>query len=405
MAERTWEIAYGAGWDPEIQILVGPLPEAEARRRDAAGEQYSLVAYADERPARVVDIDWSHDYCAVWRLDTERRRHRRLSYRRLDRDWLTLVGIDWWRFRPGQVEGDAEVPHEHETLDTRQGVVWIRYSNGSSGSSGTRGRHLEPGESWSRPVPAFGDWASVLDSEEALAAGSFTVREPDPRGVVPGFPPPWRAPGPMPPTRLDSILTPGLRYHLEDDYGDGIDLVTHVEDGPLLRMPTGRLVAADPGVGVRTPYTIAVDPGDYRIFFLIARSDAGDDSIAAVRLEIRDEPVVAWEMAVRAGQDARCLDEDEFYGFSVDGGLGAFYDEAAADLADYDRDRGDVFFEALNRTWVDYTEPGVPGNVVAFRCPIGDGAYPVWIGRTELGTVACFVAELELLRDAVIESD
>ena len=37
-------------------------------------------------------------------------------------------------------------------------------------------------------------------------------------------------------------------------------------------------------------------------------------------------------------------------------------------------------------------------------CPIGDRAYPVWIGWTAAGGVACVVAELELLRDAPVVS-
>ena len=39
-------------------------------------------------------------------------------------------------------------------------------------------------------------------------------------------------------------------------------------------------------------------------------------------------------------------------------------------------------------------------NVLFFDCGMGDGAYPTCIGRTVLGDVACFVADLELLDHA-----
>jgi len=41
-------------------------PSTPGRRQSPAiGEQYSEVGYVDGRPARVVDIDWSHAHCAV----------------------------------------------------------------------------------------------------------------------------------------------------------------------------------------------------------------------------------------------------------------------------------------------------------------------------------------------------
>ncbi|MEU8797363.1 DUF4241 domain-containing protein [Spirillospora sp. NPDC048819] len=40
-------------------------------------------------------------------------------------------------------------------------------------------------------------------------------------------------------------------------------------------------------------------------------------------------------------------------------------------------------------------------NVIVFRCGMGDGTYPIWIGRARNGEVVCFVADLELLQHSL----
>jgi hypothetical protein len=387
MSGRIWEIGYGDGWDPARRCLVGMVPEDAARERDRDGTPYTVVAWVDGTPARIVDVDHTHGYCAVWRLGSDGRRHRRMEYRRLTPDEYTLVGIDHWRYRPNQADPSPDAWHQREQFDTELSAVWIHEP------SGVRGRPLEPGEAWTRPVPEFGDWASLLDSTEALAATGFDPRDPGPDPAPAPDVPLWRAPRPLQPDGLDTILTPGLTYRLDDGLGGEYEVRTRIVDGPSLPLPSGHLVGADPLVERPGPYTVTLPPGTYRTSAVVAVG-ADTEEIAAIRVHVRDEPVARWQMAVRADQDVRLLGDGEYLGIGVDGGIAALMD-ASADAVPEDADEPPL---GVPVAWVD-------GTVVAFRCPIGDGLYPVWIGWTGDGAVACVVAELELLRGVPAVAD
>jgi hypothetical protein len=47
------------------------------------------------------------------------------------------------------------------------------------------------------------------------------------------------------------------------------------------------------------------------------------------------------------------------------------------------------------------TDPESGANLIASHSGWGDGSYPVWIGRSADGEVACFVADMLLLSDGV----
>ncbi len=132
----------------------------------------------------------------------------------------------------------------------------------------------------------------------------------------------------------------------------------------------------------------------------------GDDPehrrVAAARLAVRDLPVESWEMALTTGQDPRALPDTGFYGFNGDAGMGCFYDTSAAD-----------FFAHQPRGWLGQSDlprlaftapasdPGSSANLIAYHSGRGDGSYPVWIGRSADGEVACFVADMQLMPDDV----
>jgi hypothetical protein len=113
-------------------------------------------------------------------------------------------------------------------------------------------------------------------------------------------------------------------------------------------------------------------------------------TVAAVKVWVGDGPVDSWEMALRAGQDPRTLPDGGFFGFGVDAGAGCFFDAAAASALA----RQTTEFVLGYQESRELTDDASGANLIAFSSGWGDGSYPVWIGRTSAGAIACFVADL-----------
>jgi len=218
----------------------------------------------------------------------------------------------------------------------------------------------------------------------------------------------------MPMTARDYtwLFTPGSTF----TYESGDTGVIHIADGGELWLPTGRVVACDPfvylGQGDNEPFTVAVEPGRYRVEAAVATltrpgaTPSGDPHrrVAAARLVVRDAPTATWELAVRSGQDLAELGDVELYGYGVDAGTGAFYDAAAdASFPECEGDEGPLWDAFENSTWGPgphlVTAPDTGHNLVAFSSGWGDGVYPTWIGRTATGEVTCFVTDFFVAPD------
>jgi hypothetical protein len=215
------------------------------------------------------------------------------------------------------------------------------------------------------------------------------------------------------------MFQPGVRYEL--DGNNRSELVVEVDEAGVVYLATGRLVGCDPfwafpGDDANAPYTVTVPPGRYPVDVSFARqtrpdprSTLGTRLGAAARLRILDEPAETWEMAVRPDEDPADLPPGAFYGIPVDTGTAAFVDATAlAPLRQY-LDRLDqqemeviesdpISLASLNGEAHNIVLDDATGlNVVVFGCGMGDGNYPVWVGRNRSGDPTCFIADLEIL--------
>jgi hypothetical protein len=204
--------------------------------------------------------------------------------------------------------------------------------------------------------------------------------------------------------------------------GDG-DHFTVELDAHSLELPSGRVVASEPGPPAAESFAQTVAPGRYPVVLLVVQyrssdepdADIVDERVGAVRLVIRDEPVVAWDPAILAGQSADDLADGEYFGYPVDGGTGCFADEenlerlyedteAVLDLSRDVADRPTSPTVLTASELADFDDEGEEDEdsplLVAFTTGEGDGRYPTWIGRTADGDVACFVSDFFLLHDA-----
>jgi hypothetical protein len=218
------------------------------------------------------------------------------------------------------------------------------------------------------------------------------------------------------PPEFEPMFRPGTRYR----WRDSPEAVIEVADAGMLYLATGRLVACDPFWGSAIerecdPFTVTVAPGRYPVALSRVRWDQTlHPSVsppvrrgAAAKLTIRDEPPVTWELALRPGEDPATLQSGEFFGFSVDSDKGCFLDASAVPAmsrftvtdspGDFKLFR-ELREDAVTNVVVD-RELGL--NAVLFACGMGDGIYPVWVGRTAAGDPACFIADLELLSDSL----
>ena len=214
------------------------------------------------------------------------------------------------------------------------------------------------------------------------------------------------------PPNADLMFRAGTRYGWNDGTYSLIDIQAIGE----LKLLTGRLMAQDPGWGMHPgvqPFTVGVPPGRYPVTLSISHWDQsprpGPASpmrlVNAAKLTVRDEPAASWELALQPGQDPATLEDGHFYGFGVDSGTGCFMDASAREHLHQLQADQDLWSEAIGgvfeRGGIDVPTGDPDVNIIVFKCGMGDGSYPTWIGRAANQDPVCFVADLELLQHSL----
>ncbi|MGH3880406.1 MAG: DUF4241 domain-containing protein [Actinophytocola sp.] len=379
----TVERVYCEGWDPDAHAIVRPLPEADARERDRAGEQYAIVL-TGERPLVLIEVCWAAHYAAVWYFDELGRRDRRLVYRRWPNDRLVLLSAQRWAYEPGNLEfhrGEPEwrAPYWRATYEP-DGSRQVSSGNWTGPGLEVPTVHL---------VPDFGRWASIIED-----VGEVVPRA-DPPPAAPPDELPWRPPVPYRPRQLDETFEKGARFELDDGGLVTVDLTF----GGQLLLPSGRLIVADPDPWMHevAPFIEPVAPGEYPLQLSVARfAEAPEHTrVAACALWVSDQPTSSWNNAWREGEHPLLLGDDDFFGVGVDSGRVALVDAAAAEELGAGVEGA---YEEMSG-W-SHELAGESANLITVESGWGDGSYPVWVGRDDGGELTCFVVDFLVLAHA-----
>lgn len=196
---------------------------------------------------------------------------------------------------------------------------------------------------------------------------------------------------------------------LKDEAPRPVKVTVTIFEAGLLALPSGRVVAADPFVGMDRPaFTREVPKGSFPVSLAILEGSMSEGRIALARVAFSPAPVISWDMAVVPGQDVATLKPDEFFGYPVDAGTGCFTDAGTA-LAAHKHMTAD---EDWSQTWIDEGDrmargeppprfhlnvPEGPGNIVMFDSGWGDGLYPSWFGLDAAGNVAVLITDFQVI--------
>jgi uncharacterized protein DUF4241 len=402
-AEVQFDAEYGESWDPKRRALVGPLSAEDAGRRHAAGKPYAVLLGEPGRRRRLLlEVEGQKDEITAWRFDEQLRRPFLFEFRVLAPGRMALLRMAEWQYADTErPEFDATSPACLTTFGKDGGPV-----TQPIGAPEKSFRMLDWNDRWT-DAPHFGTWTPLVRFLLGLPPERDRHRIVQPASHEP---PTERQSGPLQPgPEMATLFGPPARYSLEGD-GDAPEVVVVTQPAGLLRMATGRLVAADPGeldYAAPEAYTVTLPRGNHPVTLAVARFVEQPDHVrvAASRVDVRDAPVVSWEHALCPGEDPSTLGVDALPGAGGETGMLCFFDAAAIPglpelTDDWDQPKGlwNELLDTIERDLSAEVEDPVTGtNLIVYDIGWHDGPSPVWIGRAADGEVACVVADGEVL--------
>jgi len=187
-----------------------------------------------------------------------------------------------------------------------------------------------------------------------------------------------------------------------------------VLDIGAVHFPSGTIFACDPLVELEDtpPFIQTIPAGTYPVKICVVPSEKYGNRYACVKVEVNREKPVRYELGMTGKEDLdEELDEDDYFGFGVDAGMGCVADiqtqaafktywakrlEEDPDIDPYN----DLFCDLLEENakacpkyqlshgdWLNWTVPDTDCNLPIFASGWGDGYYPVYFGYDAKGKV------------------
>ena len=166
-------------------------------------------------------------------------------------------------------------------------------------------------------------------------------------------------------------------------------------------LPSGKIVVRDPLVYLSSdekPYFIQAPKGNFPVTVAVVKSEDWGDRYVVVKVEFTKEKPVVYREALIGIEDLEDVTEDDFFGFSVDAGLGCITDAEVLPFVDqfvaetevdnvYDDYFADIFAQSYRDfpdnqrdagDWINWTVPNTDYQIPMFASGFGDGSYPVY---------------------------
>ena len=224
------------------------------------------------------------------------------------------------------------------------------------------------------------------------------------------------------------MTPPGLFNRFFVPAADLADFVHILDIGPL-SLPSGRLIAADPLVGLSRdtpPFNRSVPPGEYNVQLCILSDDPRKSygEYAAARVCFTDRPAVRFEQALVGTEDPSGMQAGKSFGFPVDTGMACFCDaEVCAALCGFEEQMqqqkpdSDLYndlwcglleenarlhpaYQSDSGDWLNFRIPATPYHLPLFRSGYGDGCYTTYWGIDADGNVCQAIIEFIGLENA-----
>ena len=175
-------------------------------------------------------------------------------------------------------------------------------------------------------------------------------------------------------------------------------------------LPSGKIVVRDPLVYLSSdekPYFIQAPKGTFPVTIAVVKSEDWGDRYAVVKVEFSKEKPVVYREALIGIENLEDVTEDDFFGFSVDAGLGCITDAevlpsvdqfvAATDVDNvYDDYFAEIFAQSYKDhpnnqrdagDWINWTVPNTDYQIPMFASGFGDGSYPVYFAYDAHGEI------------------
>lgn len=175
-------------------------------------------------------------------------------------------------------------------------------------------------------------------------------------------------------------------------------------------LPSGKIVVRDPLVYLSSnekPYFIQAPKGNFPVTVAVAKSEDWGERYAVVKVEFTKEKPAVYREALIGIEDLEDVTEDDFFGFSVDAGLGCITDAEVLPFVDqfvastdvdnlYDDYFAGIFAQSYKDRpdnqrdagdWINWTVPNTDYQIPMFASGFGDGSYPVYFAYDANGEI------------------